>query len=581
MNDHGATSIRIPRPGLPGRWWRFDHPSAVLCASRLGEVLPVLHEASRAQAAGHHVLGFVAYEAGPAFDPALTAHPPDPAIPLAWFGVFGDPVDDDPPHGEDTAPPAWRPRLDRDAYVRHVAAIRDAIARGATYQVNFTFPMTADGVTDPDALFSQLYDAQPTRYAMRIDTPAFAVCSVTPEIFFHRDGNRIFCWPMKGTALRAATPEADAAVGRALAASAKNRAENLMIVDMIRNDLSRIAGARDVRVSCLFDAEPLPTVWQMTSTVEAEAEAEFPGLMSALFPCASITGAPKVETSRIIAAREAGPRGIYTGAIGYLEPGGAIRMQVAIRTAWIDKSSGRATYGVGSGVVWDSDPDAEYDECLAKAAILTGPRFGLLETMRYNPGRGIHLLDRHLARLANSADHFGIPLDPEAIRRLLDHAVAELTAAHRVRLVARAGGDHAITTAPEGDFAAEPDPGGAPLRIADRPFPVDSQDQYLYHKTVRREVYDAARATLDGADDIVLVNEQGEVTEFTYGNLVLQRGDAWLTPPVRCGLLGGVMRGALLDEGRMREAVLTWDDLANGTVWFINSVRGWRRCAFL
>lgn len=566
-------------PGRLGRWWLFTDPVEILCATSLGDVKRVVEGAEDRQQKGDHVLGFVSYEAGPAFDPALTAHPDCPA-PLAWFAAFREPAETALPTGTDAADRPWTPHLDEAEYTRRLSIIREHIASGATYQVNATFPMTASGTVDPMALFTRLYDAQPTPGAMLIDTPEFAACSLTPEVFFHRQGETVICKPMKGTAPRGASPEQDREARTSLSQSEKDRAENIMIVDMIRNDLGRVPEARDVRVSCLFEVVPLPTVWQMISTVETNTPAGFVDILSALFPCASITGAPKVETTKIISAVESTPRGLYTGAIGHLLPGGDLRMQVAIRTVWIDKAGRTMTYGTGSGVVWDSMPAAEYRECLAKAAILNTPRLGFLETMRYDPGRGIFLYEEHLARMAKSAEQLGAPLDLDTVRARVMEETQELTSSHRIRLIAYPCGQCEVTIRPVPRFVAQPEQNAPPLNLAPEPFYIHSSNRFLYHKTPLRKAYDQARAVMGDADEIVLINERNEVTEFTYGNLVLERNGQWLTPPVSCGLLNGTFRQALLNQGRIREQRLTWADLHTGTVWFINSVRGWQPSQF-
>ena len=579
MSDSREVQIWIPSPGRLGRWWHFSDPVKILCATTLGDVKRVVAGAEALQLQGHHVLGFVSYEAGPAFDAALTTHPECPA-PLAWFAAFRDPVETSLPRSPEDPDRIWIPQLDETEYTRRLSIIRDRIASGDTYQVNATFPMTTTVTGEPLALFTRLYDAQPTPGSMLIDTPDFAVCSVTPEVFFHRTGSTLLCRPMKGTAPRGASPEQDRDAREQLIQSEKDRAENIMIVDMIRNDLSRIAQARDVRVSCLFEVSPLPTVWQMTSTVEAITPAGFTDIMTALFPCASITGAPKVETTKIIFAVEHTPRGIYTGAIGHLLPGGDIRMQVAIRTVWIDKHAGTMTYGTGSGVVWDSTPDTEYRECLAKAAILNTPRLGFLETMRFEPGPGIYLYEEHLSRMAQSAEQLGAPVDIDAVRACVMEGTQALTSSHRIRLVAYPCGQCEITIRPVPAFVAQPEPKPPPLSLAPEPFRIHASNRFLYHKTLLREAYDQARAAMGDADDIVLMNERGEVTEFTYGNLVLERNGQWLTPPVTCGLLNGTFRQTLLNQRRIQEQVLHWEDLHTGKVWFINSVRGWQLTRF-
>ena len=338
-----------------------------------------------------------------------------PDLPLLWLGLFHAPeVWSDLP---DTALAhtlgPWEPAIDRATYRQAIAAIKEQIAAGYTYQINYTFPLGAAFKGEPWPLFVQLALAQRGRYAAYVDTGRHVVCSASPELFFQKADGVLTSRPMKGTAPRGRTVAEDEAQRAWLFASEKNRAENVMIVDMIRNDMGRVAEVGSVRVPVLFEVERYPTVLQMTSTVTSRTNVSVADVFKALFPCASITGAPKVSAMGIIADLEPAARGVYTGAIGYLAPGGRAQFNVAIRTVVVDRQTGRATYGVGSGVVWDSDADEEYDECLLKARVLAAerPDFELLETMLWRPETGVFLLDRHLERLADSAEYFGIAVD--------------------------------------------------------------------------------------------------------------------------------------------------------------------------
>jgi len=367
---------------------------------------------------------------------------------------------------------------------------------------------------------------------------------------------------MKGTRPRHADPDE-------LRNNPKDRAENLMIVDMIRNDLGRIAKPGTVRVPKLFEVEDHGTVWQMTSTVEAETDAPLSEVFRALFPCASIVGAPKVETTRIIAETESWDRGIYTGTIGIAGPDFA-QFNVAIRT--IETEGRFANYGIGSGVVWDSTPEAEWQECLDKAAILRpyGDELRLIETLRWEPEVGYLFLDEHLARLSRSG---GQRLD-EVLRLLQSQ---RWQSPQRVRLTV--GKEIEIeATSIEEPFAAEPSM--APAITAHlAPVRVDSHNAWLQHKTSLRRIYEQPK---QGADELILLNEQGNPTELTIGNLVAQIGDSFKTPPASEGLLAGIYREVLLREGRLEEHVLTLDDLKHADAIFrINSVRGWNRIILL
>jgi para-aminobenzoate synthetase/4-amino-4-deoxychorismate lyase len=558
-------------------------------ARRLADVLPAVREVRRQTDLGRWAAGFLAYEAAPAFDSALAARPPG-ALPLLWFALFGRRHDAPAPPVRPLPPLDWRTTLRRGEYRRAFAQVRRRIAAGETYQVNYTYRMRARarGV-DAGALFGAMVRGQGARFGVLLDAGPFAVLSASPELFFRLEGERVVCRPMKGTAPRGLTPADDRRLALALRASEKERAENVMIVDMVRNDLGRVARTGSVRVPRLFTLERYPTLWQMTSTVTASTGAPLEEILAALFPSASITGAPKVRTSALIAALESTPRGVYCGAAGVLGPRRRSWLNVAIRTATLDRRRGRAEYGTGSGVTWDARAAAEEGECRTKTLLLGGwsPPFSLLETMVWVPRRGLLLLRRHLDRLRASAAHLDIPCDARAVRARLRAATRGLTGSpHKVRLLVDDGGAVAVECAAlppgAGRLGARPPSRGraAALRVAVSPRPVDRGSPFLYHKTTRREVYERARAAHPGCDEVLLVNEAGELTEATTANLVLRLGDELLTPPVSCGLLPGTFRAHLLARGAVRERVLTAADLeAADAVYLVNSVRGWRRCA--
>lgn len=561
-----------------GRWLSFRRLRGVLAAEDLSQVLPVIEQAEAlVEAWGLYAVGFISYEAAPAFDPALRVQGGSPT-PLAWFGLFEElailrelPAVSAPP-AFDLGP--WQPALSAEVHAAAIAQIKEHIAAGDTYQVNFTFPLVASFVGDPWALFLRLAEAQRAAYAAYVDTGRFAVCSASPELFFRLEKGLLTARPMKGTARRGRTLAEDEAQAAALRASEKNRAENVMIVDMVRNDLGRVAAWGSVQVPRLFDVERYPTLWQMTSTVTARVQASRLEVLRSLFPCASITGAPKVRTVEIIRQLEPAPRGVYTGAVGFMAPGGFAQFNVAIRTAVVDRLAGRAVYGVGSGIVWDSDASGEYAECLLKAQVLTAPppTFDLLETLRWTPQEGYFLLERHLRRLADSALYFGVPLDLAEVRRALAAAVQGALGPQRVRLLVDRRGCPRVETAPLPLVSAEP------VRLGLAPQPVDPNDAFLYHKTTRRDVYDAARRSRPDGDDVLLWNPRGEVTESTVANVAVRLEGRLFTPPVTCGLLPGTLRAELLACGRLTERVITLEDLQRCQgVYLFNSVRGWRR----
>jgi para-aminobenzoate synthetase/4-amino-4-deoxychorismate lyase len=357
-------------------WLRFHSPNAVVKVDSPSDVMAALSEIEGAvQRDGLYAAGFLAYEAASAFDPALKTHPPG-GIPLLWFGLYEPPeiLSGPPPRDSDqgfTVGP-WQPSITESRFQDAFDCIKEHIALGDTYQVNHTFRLRADFDGSPRAFFLDLSRAQGAGYAAYLETGDLAVCSASPELFFHLDGDRLVSKPMKGTLRRSPQEADDSSQEARLRASDKDRAENLMIVDMVRNDLGRIAQVGSVRVPRLFEIERYPTVFQMTSTVECRTQAGFPEIMAALFPCASITGAPKVRTMEIIRSLEPDTRGLYTGCIGTLAPGRQALFNVAIRTAVIDHVRHNVEYGVGGGIVWDSDCSQEYQECLDKAQILPG-----------------------------------------------------------------------------------------------------------------------------------------------------------------------------------------------------------------
>ncbi len=583
-------------PDASRSWIAFQDPVDILVADHRAEVAPMLDAVSRATAAGAWAVGFVTYEASPAFDPALVTHAAD-QLPYAWWALFerAERVAIDKvfqQHGIGASEPSaldWHPLIAQAEHHAALHAIKAAIARGDTYQVNFTFPLEAPFDGDPFALFARLIRAQRPPLGAWVDTGNLALCSASPELFFRRQGQRLITRPMKGTARRGRFLAEDRDHLNRLRASPKERAENVMIVDMMRNDLGKIARAGSVAVPQIFTVETYPTVHQMTSTVVAESQASLREIFTALFPCASITGAPKVSTMGIIHTLEPFPRGLYTGTIGVVEPGGDARFSVAIRTVTVDRSRRSARYGTGGGIVWDSDAAREYEECRTKALILTAsrPDFDLLETLLWRPRRGYLLLDRHLERLRTSAAFFGRPFDEarvvasllEAAKRFsADEVTARRqgagprTSRQRVRLTVAANGRPTVTA------VAFPCTGREVWSLALDDRPVASDDPFLFHKTTHRPRYEEAIARHPDADEVLLFNERGELTETCRANVVLRFGDRFLTPPQRCGLLAGTYRAELLARGRLEERVLHARDLVQAdAILLINAVRGFIR----
>ena len=569
-----------------GREWRtFREPVRVVRAVRVDEVARCLAEVDRAvRREGCYAAGFVGYEAAAAFGLPTGTLSPD-GLPLACFGLFHpDSVTSERalPAGGAYHTGPWRASMDRAAYAEAIGRIKARIESGDTYQISFTFRLTAPFAGDPIALLRDLDLAQDGPWGAYVDDGRFAICSASPELFFRVDGDRIECRPMKGTAPRGLWAAADRQQAERLVTSEKQQAENVMIVDMVRNDLGRVADIGTVQVAALFVAEQYPLQWQMTSRVEARtSKRSLLQLFEALFPSGSVTGAPKHSSMGIIHELETAPRGIYSGAIGYMSPRSRGHFNVAIRTIAIDRRTGEAEFGVGSGVVWDSVESDEYDECLLKASILltrppgsyaAGPHpdFQLLETIGWAPDAGFARLERHLSRLQESAECFGFSCDVAEVRIVLENAVADLAGPARLRVLLSRDGAIVCEGA---DLSM---PAGRPLRAALAADPIDPASVFLYHKTTMRVLHERARASRPDAEAVLLWNASGEVTEGTEANVVVEIGGEKVTPPIECGLLGGTLRAELLASGEIREGRVQIGDLPRATsLWLINSVRGW------
>lgn len=553
-----------------GRELCFSRPLKAISAHRVEEVQERIEEVASEVAAGMYAAGYVAYEAAPGFDSALVTHPSG-ELPLLYFALYPDPpaTATDVTELKAFSVGDWHAGVTQEAYRQAIARLRELIAAGDTYQVNYTFPMTTAFSGDAMSWFRSLCFSQRTDHAAFINLGRFKILSVSPELFFRLDGDRLETRPMKGTRPRGRWPREDRQLARELLASEKERAENLMIVDLLRNDMGRISEVNSVCVPRLFEVERYETVWQMTSTITSKTQASVPEIFAALFPSGSVTGAPKVRAMQIIRDLEGFPRGVYCGAIGWWAPGRSAEFNVAIRTATIDTQEATARYHVGGGITWDSSAEAEFDECRVKAVVVTTPRprFELLETLLFD--QGYFLLDDHLRRMAESAEYFGFVFDSAAARaRLEERASAFSDVPTKVRLLVKRDGtirmEHAPITPP------------GPVRLALAAQPVDDRDVFLYHKTTQRTVYKNVRSFDTGCTDVILWNQRGELTETTIANLALNIDGEWLTPPVSSGLLAGVMRGRLLREGKLREAVLHKDDLQRAsTVAIFNSVRKW------
>ena len=566
----------------------FGMPRAVLVAHQLDQVRTVLDAVQAAASQGRWCVGYLRYEAAPAFDAALAVQAPDG--PLAWFAVYDEalPWPEDQAADAATAHVQWRETCPRAAFGTAMDDIQRAIAAGELYQVNFTAPLEGTWLDEQkenaaQTLFVALQRAQPGGYAAFIDTGDAQVLSVSPELFFDWQGGQILARPMKGTAARGATPQDDAAQAAALRASPKERAENVMIVDLLRNDMSRIAEPFSVQVPRLFHTEALPSVWQMTSDVRARTRAgtTLADVFAALFPCGSITGAPKVRAMQMIRTLESAPRGVYCGAVGVVRPGESgkgIRATFNVPIRTVSVQAGLLRCGIGSGITSGAVAAAEWQEWRQKRAFVERASlpFDLLETLALENGQLRHAAD-HLQRLAAAAAHFGYPLDAARAQ----HCLNKLAQAHpqglwRVRLLLDAHGQARAEA-----FAMDASPRQVRLQLADRPL-VEAHGEFVRFKTTCRAHYDAFTPSQPGVFDTVLWNAEGDITECTRGNLAMLIDGRWVTPPLSCGLLPGVGRALALHDGRLTEAVVRVEDLPRVQDWaFLNSLRGWLAAAMV
>lgn len=581
LQDRVAGKIRRKRFGGYCGEVRCDAPE---------DFARAIADVERLRGEGKHLAGFISYEAGYLTESTLAPLMPERRdVPLIWMGVFTS-LEEEMLEAHATARGEERvgtiedltPELDHEAYCKAVEQTLDYIAAGDIYQANVTYRSAFSWTGNPVNLFDALTRTQPVPYAAYIDTGKEVVLSLSPELFFDISGDTIRARPMKGTSKRGRTTAEDAVLSEALANDPKERAENLMILDLMRNDLSRLAKPGSVHVPDRFTVERYRTVLQMTSSVEAKLKPgiDFPAMLDALFPCGSVTGAPKVRAMEVISQLERSPRGVYTGAIGHLAPNGDAAFNVAIRTLTLkpdanDRGAWTGSVGVGGGIVYDSTPQREYDECQVKIAFLDKPDkepIQLIETMRVEAGE-IYLLDEHMARLKDSAHYFDFPCQIEKIKQALMNHTAPLGSGNwRLRLLLSADGSVSLTEAP---LAARP---SITFSIA-RPC-ISSNDTFVFHKTTRRTLYDdtlTAESARCDVDEVLFLNERGELAEGSRSNLFLRRGDVLLTPPLASGCLPGSLRAHLLSDPdtQIVEEVLSLADLETAdAIYFGNSVRG-------
>jgi para-aminobenzoate synthetase/4-amino-4-deoxychorismate lyase len=505
-------------------------------------------------------VGFIGYEAGHALERSLAADDPEAdQPPLLWF-MLGSSAEVPPPLPDPAS--AWagvpQPLVGRDAYLASVDRIRRHIFDGDVYQVNLTFPAEMKVQGHPIAIYGQLRERAAANWSAMVFTGEHWILSFSPELFFTCEDGRVVTRPMKGTAPAGSDPEA-------LRNDPKQRAENLMIVDLLRNDLSRVAKPGSVQVPELFAVEHYPTLLQMTSTITAELEDGLGALdlLRAIFPCGSVTGAPKIRAMEIIAGQESGPRGVYTGSIGTLARSGDAAFNVAIRTLVIPAASEVARMGLGSGIVADSIAQEEWDECLRKGAFVASPAaFRLIETMRIAGPRDLPDLDLHLDRLEASASALDFKFDRAAIR---EQIIASASCPGRLRILVAPNG---FVEVERSDLRDVPER----VEVALAPHPLDRNDFRRWHKTSDRAFYDQAR-TASGAFELIFVDLDGFPTEGSFTSLFVPRGGRLATPPLSRGLLPGILRRKLVESGEAFEADLRPEDLAQG-FYIGNALRG-------
>ncbi len=562
----------------------FINPIRTITANRPNEVEKCFAIIEEALSRGFYAAGLVNYEASAALDSALPTLKSN--FPLVWFGIYKKPII---MHGDGLKTKEIdeklgtyeikniKPLITKKSYLSNISKIKNYIRKGDTYQVNYTYKYNFDFKGSPWQLFFDLSKKQPVHYAAFLSFDNTKILSFSPELFFLKKKNNLIVKPMKGTIERGKDFQDDLLKQKALKNSAKDRAENIMIVDMLRNDLGRISETGTIKAIKLFEIEKYNTLYQMTSTISSRLrEKSWYEIFKGIFPSGSVTGAPKINTMRIIKRLEKYPRHIYTGAIGYISPKKDAVFNVAIRTLLLDETKKRGELGVGSGITITSDPEKEYAECALKALFLTKPRidFKLLETLLCNKGK-LFLLDIHLGRLKKSADYFEYNYSKKNILQSLEkyRNKLDINKSYKVRLLLEQGGNVELAS------SVLPEYGNAPKRITFSRIRTDNSDIFLYHKTTNRKIYDAEfeKYKKRGFCDVIFTNKNNEVTEGAISNIIIKKNKLYYTPPINCGLLGGVYRRYLFEHSTLplRERVLYKKDIIKADKIFIcNSVRG-------
>ncbi|SFM39614.1 para-aminobenzoate synthetase / 4-amino-4-deoxychorismate lyase [Gracilibacillus orientalis] len=550
---------------------QFTNPIKVWNTNSMNEIPIIFEELEQFLDNGYYIAGFVSYEAAPAFDPSYHVHEHN-KLPLIWLAAYEKPADNTN-HLEDLDYHLsdWKHTTSYEDYQVNIEHIKKAIEDGNTYQVNYTTRLEAHFTGNPYAFYQQLVKNQAASYCAYLDIGSNQILSASPELFFKVKDGKIITKPMKGTMKRGRTYEEDLQFKQELRHSAKDQAENVMIVDLLRNDMGQIAKPGTVQVKSLFDIETYPTVHQMTSTIEASLEKmKVYDWFKALFPCGSITGAPKVETMKYIAELEDSPRGVYCGAIGWISPEREATFNVPIRT--VNVNGNNAIYGTGGGITWDSTSFNEYHELNQKAEILHQKRkvVSLLESMKLDNGY-YPLMSYHLQRLKHSSQYFGYPFHEERVKeKLFMLADQYQDGCYKVRLLYHPSSHIELELQPVKKLKE-------PIQTVIASKPIDKRDIYLYHKTTNRELYQKLDQNKPShVLSSLLWNKEGHITEFTIGNVVVEKEDRFFTPPVLDGLLPGTYREQLIEEKVLIEKSIPLSVLGEyDQIWFINSVRGW------
>ncbi|PHR60181.1 MAG: aminodeoxychorismate synthase, component I [Robiginitomaculum sp.] len=552
----------------------YTQPIEIITANCVDDIAPALAHMQKMHQEGLYLAGYFSYELGHVLEPVLDKlYQEGSAKPLLKFGVFKDFEHAGLTPTQNVYLGEGKPLWSLAQYQKRFAKVMAYIRAGDVYQINLSFPVYGDYVGDGASVYEHIKARQPVRYGGVISLGGDEIVSLSPELFFETEDRCLRMRPMKGTCARSTDSTIDMQLAKALQQDVKNRAENLMIVDLLRNDMSRLSVAGSVSVTDLFSIETFPTLHTMTSGIESTLEdgVDLVQILKALFPCGSITGAPKIRAQEIIQDLETQSRGAYCGAHGYIDPNGDMRFNVGIRTL-ILQADKCYVYNVGSAVVADSDGAAEYDECLLKSEFLQSP-YQLIETFGWDYQIGFMHFDLHLARLCASAKKLGFKYDPICVTQALEDFVVNLDTPHKVRLTLDKNGDVMVSGEALNLLSAH-----EVWDVALSKNTVNRADPLLMHKTTRRGFLDGERRrlnTLTGCQEVLLFNTEGELCEGSFTNVFVEKKGTLFTPPISAGLLGGILRHVLLANKEAQECQLTYEDVITADALYIgNSVRG-------